>query len=269
MGRRKQNGLELIASLPWPVGIVLGILAFVGIRYGLGWYFTTTASHITQQVGRQMLSSGMLAPIAWIFLAICWFGALLSWLGRRKRKQLLATQTGLDNLRAMTWREFEMLVGEAFRRRDYAVEETGLGGADGGIDLILRKDGRKELVQCKQWRSMQVGVSVVREMWGLANHHSADGAKIVSVGDYTRDAIEFARDKQIELISAPQLLEMIRSTQMPGRHEPSTETTSGAPSCPSCSAAMVLRRNKASGQSFWGCGNYPNCRGTRAMKNLL
>lgn len=32
-----------------------------------------------------------------------------------------------------------------------AVEETGLRDADGGIDLILR-NGRRILVQCKQWR---------------------------------------------------------------------------------------------------------------------
>ena len=54
----------------------------------------------------------------------------------------------------MSWREFEMLVGEAFRRRGCFVEETGLGGKDGGIDLVVSKGGRKELVQCKQRRSL-------------------------------------------------------------------------------------------------------------------
>jgi restriction system protein len=58
-------------------------------------------------------------------------------------------------------------VGEAFRRQGYTVEETSLGGADGGIDLILRKDGRRTLVQCKQWKRQRVGVNIVREMAGL------------------------------------------------------------------------------------------------------
>ena len=113
----------------------------------------------------------------------------------------------------MNWRDFERLVGEAFHRRGYAVEETGLGGADGGIDLILRKDGRTELVQCKQWRSRQVKASVVREMWGLVSHHKADAVKIVCVGDFTRDAKEFAEGKAIELITGERLLEMIREVQ--------------------------------------------------------
>lgn len=60
MGRRRQSGLELIASLPWPAGIVFGILAFVAIRYGLGWYCASSGSSITREIGRQLLSGGSL-----------------------------------------------------------------------------------------------------------------------------------------------------------------------------------------------------------------
>jgi hypothetical protein len=172
--------------------------AYMGLRHGVGWYLSNSASPITQQMG-QSFSNGALAPLAWMALAICWLGALLSYLASRKRARLLETQTGLDSLRAMSWREFEMLVGEAFRRQGYSVEETGLGGADGGVDLILRKDGRTELVQCKQWRRQQINVSVVREMWGLVHHHRADAVKIVAVGEFTRDAMAFAQGKAIEI----------------------------------------------------------------------
>lgn len=266
MGRRRQNGLELVASLPWPAGIVFGILAFVAIRYGVGWYFASSGSPITQEMGRQLLSGGMFAPLAWMALAICWLGALLSYVASRKRKQLLDAQTGLDSLRAMNWREFEMLVGEAFRRRGYAVEETGLGGADGGIDLILHKDGRRELVQCKQWRSMQVNVSVVREMWGLAAHHGVDAVKIVSVGEFTRDAVAFARGKPIDLINGSRLVELVREVRAISRLEANEPAATGTSICPVCSAEMMVRRNRTTGQSFWGCSKYPRCRGTRAVE---
>lgn len=33
--------------------------------------------------------------------------------------------------------------------------------------------------------------------------------------------------------------------------------------CPTCGGPMVSRANKASGQRFWGCKNYPTCKGTR------
>ena len=39
----------------------------------------------------------------------------------------------------MSWREFEMLVGEAFRVQGYSVVETG-GSADGGVDVVLSLD---------------------------------------------------------------------------------------------------------------------------------
>ena len=41
-----------------------------------------------------------------------------------------------------------------------------------------------------------------------------------------------------------------------------------APLCPKCSGAMVLRtvrKGSAAGQKFWGCGDYPACRGTRRI----
>lgn len=33
--------------------------------------------------------------------------------------------------------------------------------------------------------------------------------------------------------------------------------------CPDCGGPMVSRANKGTGQRFWGCQDYPKCRGTR------
>jgi len=33
--------------------------------------------------------------------------------------------------------------------------------------------------------------------------------------------------------------------------------------CPQCDGPMKSRANKTTGQRFWGCANYPKCRGTR------
>ena len=45
--------------------------------------------------------------------------------------------------------------------RGFSVAETGGGGADGGIDLKLKKGGEIFLVQCKQWRAYKVSVNIV------------------------------------------------------------------------------------------------------------
>ena len=254
MARRKTGLLDEIATLPWYVGVVLGIIAFVFAR----------------QFG------GLLAPLAWMFLAGCWLAALVSFVGSQKRKQLLETQTGLDSLARMSWREFELLVGEAFRRRGYFVEETGLGGKDGGIDLVVSKGGRKELVQCKQWRTRKVRASTVREMWGLAHHHGAAAVHIVCIGDFTPDAAAFARAKPIELVRGERLLELVREVQREAIASPAhgdgsrrtepvlpTQATISAPQCPTCGSTMLHRRNRRTGDQFWGCPAYPRCRGTR------
>ncbi|GGY17693.1 membrane protein [Rhodanobacter panaciterrae] len=275
MAKRKEGGIELLASMPWPIGFVLGIFAYVAIRYGIGWYMSTVNNPVWQAMGRQ-LSAGAYAPFAWIALILCWMAALASIMGSRRRRDLLEKQTGLDSLRAMSWREFEMLVGEAFRRQGHTIQETGLGGADGGIDLILRKDGKTMLVQCKQWKTQRVDVKIVREMFGLLAHHGAAAVKIVAVGNYTVDAQRFAQGKPIELIHGEALLAMVREVQTPTPAKVAMATTrpvvtaapdpvsSSNPICPKCGADMVQRSNRQTKDHFWGCSKYPACRGTRA-----
>ena len=268
MGKRNESGMDIVAALPWPVGLVLGVVAFLVIRYGIGAYLSSVPTGVFRQIGPALSNS--LAPFSWLALIACWLAAGYSFTKAQRRKKLLETQTGLESVSAMDWRDFERLVGEAFRRRGYAVEETGLGGADGGTDLILRKDRRTELVQCKQWRQRQVKASVVREMWGLVSHHKADGVKIVCVGEFTRDAKEFAQGKAIDLIGGQQLLDMIRDVQTVSVRPSASQAVPAqkpspiptALSCPRCGATMVRRLNKTTKSEFWGCVSFPKCRGT-------
>jgi restriction endonuclease Mrr len=58
---------------------------------------------------------------------------------------------------------FEGMVAHVFREQGYAVEHTPRSN-DRGIDLILRKDGRTTLVQCKAY-GKPVGVNAVRETY--------------------------------------------------------------------------------------------------------
>ncbi|TKA18399.1 restriction endonuclease [Xanthomonas euvesicatoria] len=276
MGRRKkQSGFEALAALPWPLGLVAGIVGYLGVRYGIGWWLSHHGGMLSQGFAQQ--SSGAFAPLAWMLLGICWLAALCSYLGSRSRQRFLDTRTTLESLAAGGWRQFERLVGEALRRQGYSVEQTGLGGADGGIDLILRKDGRRTLVQCKQWKRQQVGVSVVREMYGLLAHHQAHAVKIACIGTYTKDAERFAEGKPIELIGGEQLLNMIQAVQQQATAQPtaisariepvfgSADSTASAniatPSCPRCGSALVQRRNRRSGENFLGCSHFPRCRG--------
>jgi restriction system protein len=268
MARRKEGLFELLAAMPWPVPLVLGVVGFVGIRYGLGWVMGTSDNVYLSGLGKT-LSSEPFAPLAWALLCLCWVAALASYIGAKRRRRLLETQTGLESIRSLSWRQFELLVAEAFRRQGYVVQETGLGGADGGIDLMLRKNGEVTLVQCKRWRTQRVDVKVVREMFGLLAHHRASAVKIIAVGDYTADAQRFAAGKPIELISGDALLSLVRNVQtttaapMPEVSAP--PQVEGSPACPRCGKAMQQRANRRTKERFWGCSAYPACRGTRQL----
>lgn len=268
MARRNTGFLSALAGLPWPVGIVTGLVLFVLVRYGIAWYFAGQANPLSQGLA-SAASSGAFAPLAWLVLILCWAAAGASWVAARRRSQLLDAQSDLDSVSALSWQEFEMLVGEAFRRRGYRVEEAGLGGKDGGVDLVLRKDGRTELVQCKRWKQRQVGVQVVREMYGLLSHHGADAVKIVCVGQFTPDAVAFAAGKPIQLTSGNALVDLIREARDevpveldadPPNLEP---VAASSPDCPTCGTRMIPRKNRRTDEPFWGCATYPRCRGTR------
>jgi restriction system protein len=183
----------------------------------------------------------------------------------------------------MSWQEFEMLVGEAFRAQGYAVMERGGTQADGGVDLVLRKGSETFLVQCKQWKAFKVGVEVVRQLYGVMASRGAAGGFVITSGTFTEDAKEFADGRNVRLIDGARLFGLIQQGRL--AKEPRTAPTpsrptlpnSGAPSlapfttqkvpqCPVCAATMVrrtARKGPNAGSQFWGCARFPECRGTR------
>ena len=50
-------------------------------------------------------------------------------------------QTSLESLRKTSWKDFEFLVSEAFRRQGYQVDYSLNSGADGGVDPAMQGVG--------------------------------------------------------------------------------------------------------------------------------
>ena len=38
--------------------------------------------------------------------------------------------------------------------------------------------------------------------------------------------------------------------------------------CPDCDGEMITRTNRQTGQSFWGCKKFPDCKGTRDNEGM-
>jgi YVTN family beta-propeller protein len=190
---------------------------------------------------------------------------------------------GQSWLRQLDWRQFEDLVGAAYRLQGFTVLPTS-PGADGGIDLILTRRDERTFVQCKHWKAWQVGAPVIRELYGLVAANRATRGIVVTSGTFSREAIEFARQTGTELLDGPAVLALVASGNAyrpsftpvstafsqapapPAAPSFASATPGGVPSCPVCLAPMVLhkaRRGPQQGSLFWGCSRYPGCRGTR------
>ncbi|MGJ9420143.1 restriction endonuclease [Massilia sp. CMS3.1] len=283
MARKKKSSsaddiIALAALMPWWLAVALAFAAYA-MLHG---YATAPVDVISAKPGdmgrlvtSQMLRTGAMVG-QYLLPVLLLLGALSSVIVRRRSKTLLATAaTGdqadaLQAMHAMSWQEFEQIVGQHFRSQGYSVTEHGGPGPDGGIDLALEKGGERFLVQCKQWRAVKVGVTIVRELYGVMASQGATGGFVISAGAFTADAQAFSSGRNIELIDGGQLARLMRGSgpEIAPRAHPATAaqpSPGGVKACPLCGNHMVVRTAKRggnTGQNFWGCKRYPACRGT-------
>ena len=148
MARRKKTStadelLEPVAMLPWWAGVLLALVSYF-VLHSIASQ-PVVAPTQPGQMGAMVTQSiwKSLATVGQYFVPfICLLGAATSAWRRPERKNLVADMArskATDALDGMSWREFEMLVGEGFRLQGYQVVETGVGGADGGVDLVLTR----------------------------------------------------------------------------------------------------------------------------------
>jgi restriction system protein len=256
---RKQKGLldevfETALMLPWWGGLLMaGALWFAG----------------DVLTGRS--PSPSLAPLLRLIFngaaVIAVAGAFVSAIKRNDRRRLLDQQRDIESIRSLSWQQFEWMVGEAYRRQGYAIEETGGGGADGGVDILLQRRRETVLVQCKRWKTKRVGVDKVRELYGVVTAEKANRGILVCCGHFTRDALAFAKGKPLTLVDGPALAALVASVQTrPSQKCAPTPIALAvnSPLCPKCGSDMILRtarRGQNVGNQFYGCSTFPNCRG--------
>jgi restriction system protein len=283
MARRRKTSafddLIYIASrLPWWLSLLIAFVA---------WYFLhsfaispvptlTDPKQFGKMLTGQLFRTGAVFLQYFLPVAFC-FGAIASVFARAKRRKLIvdvasAAKPG-KTIERISWQQFEQLTGEAFRRQGFTVTETDGDGPDGGIDLILHKDREKYLVQCKQWRSLKVGVTVIREFFGVIAAEGAVGGFVVTSGAFTAEAKNFASGRNIRLVEGAELNRCIaasRSTQSipqvttPTHKNPMPVQQVSVSSRLVCRSAMQKRtakRRANTGNEFWGCSQYPKCRG--------
>jgi hypothetical protein len=236
---------------------------------GMDWLFEYVAARASERAilglaGLLYLGVGLALPLAlawrveWLVAANILgtslaFGFYMTWVAARvqesRRRNLLEWTTDLRRLDA---REFEWLVGEMCRREGWAVEETGSHGRpDAGVDLVLRRGRERVLVQCKRWRSWQVGVEDVRSFAGTLTREGvpSQSGVLVTLSDFTEQARLEGKKLGMTLLDGVDLYSRVDKVRRP---EP----------CPTCKAPMLLDRSM---RGWWFRCAQPGCGGKRDL----
>lgn len=179
---------------------------------------------------------------------------------------------------AIEWKRFEVVCKEYFRMNGFNPQETNIG-ADGGVDIRLYKadeeplDKPHAIVQCKAWNTYKVGVKLVRELFGIMAAEQVGKGVLITSGEFSSQAQDFAKGKKIQLISGQQFVESIRKLSPEQQYfllDIALEGDYTTPTCPKCDTKMRLCEAKSGnnkGSKFWGCVSFPRCHQTFKYKN--
>lgn len=117
----------------------------------------------------------------------------------------------MENFLEMDGYQFEVYISNLFRNLGFDVEATNYSN-DGGIDLVATYTkpifSGKYIIQCKNWAS-SVGQPEVRDLYGVVMDQRANKGILITPSDYTQQAYDFAKGKNIELINGKMLREIV------------------------------------------------------------
>jgi restriction system protein len=189
-----------ITQLTWFLGLLTGLFVLWGLwRYGIA------ADALARAPAWISDLLGLLTGAGLLTLFTLW--ALLLWQTLTLRRAALQPKMTVQQLYALSPRDFEHHVARLFERRGYQVEIRGRSG-DLGVDLALTQpDGRRAIVQCKRYRHT-VGPEVVRELFGTMVHELAAHGFLVTTADISDAARAWAADKPITLIDGRTLADL-------------------------------------------------------------
>ncbi len=177
--RRGSTGFSATRPLRCPLGLAAGAGDFFAIRTGVPWLLPQQSGPIPK--GPNLGIGAVLAAFT----------------GNNQPRKLLDSRTTLESHVPNSWPQFELLMVEAYRCRGFAVEQTGLRGADSGMVLILSDEGYRAPARLNRWKRQQRCVNAAREMYRLFAHYSISGTQLVC------DLICIKRTEQLtQLLSA-------------------------------------------------------------------
>lgn len=127
------------------------------------------------------------------------------------------------NFSKMSGYEFEDFIANLLRQKGFKVTQTDYSN-DGGVDLIAEYNqplfSGKYIVQCKKYTNNLVGQPELRDLYGVVMSESANKGILITTSDFTTQAKNFAKGKNIELINGSILNSLIEGVNVTTIEEP-------------------------------------------------
>lgn len=203
----------------------------------------------------------------------------------RTSKQIRTDEVILSTkVEDMSGAEFERLLALYFRDTGYEVKEVGIGGNDGGVDLVITdRRGEKTAVQAKCYSERnKVPVQMVRELVAAKRNHDCILSLLVTTSDLTSPARAEADKFKVDYWHGAIVEQKLKAW---GKWQPGNKGASQSKATTvksqlaaarqevavtsseicSCGAPMVRRKSRHGGTEFWGCSKFPSCRQTRKI----
>lgn len=131
------------------------------------------------------------------------------WARAEVERHTKALTQRVESMLTLTPQAFEDAVAEMYRALGFHVKQTAYS-ADGGWDLELRADGKRTLVECKQWDPLRtVGRPILQKLHSAMVTERATDGMLVTTAGFTAPAVEFARAQNIFLIGPDRLAQLL------------------------------------------------------------
>lgn len=276
MGKRKskeEEGFRLIAAMvvlavgvwmfvpafrPWIVGI--GILVTIGLVAAVAKKCRTFDIRPTQ-LPPPYIATGPVAAQARSSVpsALPPQPPAVTSVAQRNPESVLAA------LRRIDWFHFEKVIEALYLSHGYTVRRLGGAHPDGGVDLIVTTPDDRFVVQCKHWCRDIIGVQNIRELLGTLTDSGIPKGVYATMRGYSDPARDVGVRNGLVLLDEKQLVELIIALGPDYGARVMELLNDPRKFCPKCEAEMVLRtarHGKNPGKQFWGCSDYPRCKGT-------
>ena len=152
-----------------------------------------------------------------IFLSVISIYIGISENSEQKEYESQVILSNINDIDEMSGIDFEHYLAALFKQLGYSVSLTKTSG-DYGVDLILRKETAKIIVQAKCYKN-KVPIKAVQEISAARSYYETSIAWVITNNYFTQPAINLAEANGVRLIDRKELISLICKVKDPSPAE--------------------------------------------------